>query len=197
MRLLNLPLRNLSLLFLLPLALGGCALSPQVVTIDPSLQEQAAASRAAGQPLDLRVVDARPAEDIGTRGGVYRESSRIQPANDIADAVRRCAVEGLAKRGYAIGTEATDRSVRLSVEQLSYDVSEGRIATAADITVAIRAHAERGADRYETVYRSAMNRKFPVPPTAEQNAEWINEVLGETLQRFLDDAKLHAFLRGD
>lgn len=179
------------------LLLTGCALSPQALTIDPLIVDAAPQARGAGLPLDLRVVDARPAEDIGTRGGVYRDSSRIQPANDIADAIRSRMVEALKARGYAIGTEAADRSVRLAVEQLTYDVPEGRVATAAEISVAIRASAEHGRERYETVYRSAMNRKFPVPPTAEQNAAWINEVLGETLQRFLDDPKIHAFLRGD
>lgn len=178
------------------LTLAGCALSPQTVTIDPTI---AAAPKtvAHGLPVDLRVVDARPAAELGTRGGVYRQSSRIYAANDVADAVRLRAVEGLRARGYSLGETTATSQIRLSIEELDYTVPPGTVATGADITAVLKASVDRSGEKYETTYRSAVNRKFPVPPTATQNAIWINDVLGETLQRFLDDPKIHAFLTGN
>lgn len=178
------------------LTLAGCALSPQTVTIDPTLTS-AQKAFANGQPLDLRVVDARPGVEIGTRGGVYRQSSQILAANDVADAVRTRAVEGLRARGYSLGESTATAQIRLSIEQLDYVAPPGTVATSADITAVLKASVDNAGEKFETTYRSTVNRKFPVPPTAAQNAVWINEVLGDTLQRFLDDPRIHTFLLGN
>lgn len=182
-------MRLITLLITL-LALAGCALSPQTVTVDPALTV-APKAVADGQALDLRVVDARASEEIGTRGGVYRQSSQILAANDVADAVRMRAIEGLRVRGYSLGESTAAVQVRLSIEQLDYVVPPGTVATSADITAVLKASVDNSGKKYETTYRSTVNRKFPVPPTATQNAIWINEVLGDTLQRFLDDPRIH------
>ena len=177
---------------LLALALlGGCALSPQSVSIDPVITP-AVPGVGRGPAVELRGEDARGNPVIGIRGGVYK-TSEIRPANDIGEAVRARAAQGLAAQGYAVEPGAGTR-VTLSVEQLSYQPQGGAVITGADISATLRALAERGDTRLETRYNSTLTRKFPVAPTAAQNEAWLNEVLGDTLQRFLDDGRVRSFL---
>ncbi len=175
------------------LTLGACALSPQTINVTPVLTV-ANEHFGRNQTVSVMVTDNRKDAVIGSRGGIYNQSSVIQSANDVAAAVRSEAERGLAAQGYTVtGTEANNL-VRMSIEEMSYTVPEGAVATSADIVVALKVVAQRGDTQYETTYRSTVNRRFPVAPTATQNEAWINEVLGETLQRFFNDAKMRAFL---
>ena len=91
------------------------------------------------------------------------------------------------------GNEAKN-TLRLAVRELSYSVPPGTVATSADMVVALEATAERNGETHTAVYRSEMNRRFPVAPTANQNEIWLNEVFSETLQRFFADVKMREFL---
>ena len=58
------------------LTLVGCAHSPQQLSPQPKLTAQLAPV-GRGQPVVVRVVDGRPGPTLGTRGGMYPETSAI------------------------------------------------------------------------------------------------------------------------
>lgn len=58
------------------LTLTGCAHSPQQLSPEPKLTTQLPAV-GRGQPVVVRVVDGRPSPTLGTRGGLYPETSAI------------------------------------------------------------------------------------------------------------------------
>lgn len=58
------------------LTLVGCAHSPQQLSPEPKLTAQLAPV-GHGQPVVVRVVDGRPSPTLGTRGGLYPETSAI------------------------------------------------------------------------------------------------------------------------
>lgn len=180
-------------LALAALSLTGCALSPQTITVTPALSV-AAENVGKNRVIALHVLDERESTAIGSRGGVYAKSSTISPANDVGVAVYDAMKRGIEAQGYQLGSANADAVLHVAVKQLSYNVPQGAVATNADITVAIRITAERGDQQHGTDYRSTVNRKFPVAPTAAQNEEWINETLGETLARFFADKDMRAFL---
>ncbi|MFP5440060.1 MAG: YajG family lipoprotein [Gammaproteobacteria bacterium] len=187
-------MRNaIAVLALAALSLAGCALSPQTITVTPALSV-AADNVGKNRVIGLHVLDERENTAIGSRGGVYAKSSTINPANDVGVAVYDAMKRGLETQGYQLGSANADAVLHVAVKQLSYHVPQGAMATNADITVAIRVTAERGGKQHSTDYRSTVNRKFPVAPTATQNEEWINETLGETLARFFADKEMRAFL---
>ena len=59
------------------LTLFGCAHSPQQLSPQPKLTTQLAPV-GRGQPVVVRVVDGRPSPTLGTRGGMYPETSAIR-----------------------------------------------------------------------------------------------------------------------
>ena len=65
------------------LSLVGCAHSPQQLNPQPTLKAQLAPV-GHGQPVVVRVVDGRASQSLGTRGGMYPETSTISVSgNDI------------------------------------------------------------------------------------------------------------------
>jgi uncharacterized lipoprotein len=76
---------------LLALAVGliitACALSPQTVTIYPILKLPSR-DIGRGRTIALEVIDARPSQSFGVRGGIYRETSLINPSGEIKIPVR-------------------------------------------------------------------------------------------------------------
>lgn len=175
------------------LALTGCALSPQTINVTPTLNVTAGKA-GEGHVVGLNVLDERSSGELGSRGGVYAKSSLIKPANDVAAAIHDAMKKGLEARGYQVGNAEAETVLNVAVQQLSYTVPEGAMATTADIAAAVKVTAVRDGNQHATVYRSTAKRKFPVAPSAEQNEEWVNETLGETLERFFADPEMRAFL---
>lgn len=177
------------------LALTGCALSPQTVRIEPT-PHVTVETIGHNHVIGLQVRDARADKSIGTRGGVYAQSSLIRADNDIGAAMHKAMEQGLFAQSYRVANDIATAETVLSVEleQLSYVVPEGAVTTSADISTTVRITAERGNDKHTASYRSTITRKFPVAPTATQNETWINDVLSETLARFFVDPKMRAFL---
>lgn len=178
--------------------LAGCALSPQTVTLTPTLNlgKEVVAQ---GQVVSIQVVDERPNSTLGSRGGIYAKTSLIQSGNDVAEAVRIATEQGLIAQGYrvdnAVGNSNTAAvALKMAITELSYVVPQGPVATGVDMTVALRVTAERADGTHTANYRSAVNRKFPVTPTLSQNEIWISEVLSQTLTRFFADPQMRAFL---
>lgn len=178
--------------------LAGCALSPQTVTLTPTLT-LAAETVGHGQAISVQVIDERPNSTLGSRGGIYAKTSLIQSGNDVAEAVRAATEQGLITQGYQVDNGVGNSNnatimLKMAITELSYVVPQGPVATGVDMTVALRVVAERADGTHTASYRSAVNRKFPVTPTQSQNEIWVSEVLSQTLSRFFADPQMRAFL---
>lgn len=172
---------------------SGCALSPQTIEITPVVQV-VPAEVGNGHSVQVLANDNRSSPVLGSRGGVYGRTSTISSGNDVAEAVREAMQAALGRRGFEIvGGEAQTR-LTFNVEQLSYSVPAGTVATSADISIVVKAIAERSDLRHEATYRSTLNRRFPVAPSAAQNELYVSELLGETLQRFFSDERMQDIL---
>lgn len=175
------------------IALSACALSPQTVTLKPTLEIPRDTIGNAGT-VKVLVTDMRNSSLVGTRGGIYEKTSEIRSDNDVADAIRQQVQAGLLAQGFKDGGNEAETTLRIRLMELQYAVPPGAVTTSASIVVAIEITAERGGGRHTATYRSEVSHRFPVTPTATQNEIWINDVLSETLQRFFNDAQMRTFI---
>ena len=74
----------------LALSLTGCALGPQQIEVKPTAEVQPA-NRGNNQPVQVIAVDSRDSKAFGSRGGVYKDTSLVQPANDLRPAIAETA----------------------------------------------------------------------------------------------------------
>ncbi|MBI1733079.1 MAG: hypothetical protein HYR49_09995 [Gammaproteobacteria bacterium] len=183
------PLVMLALLDLV--SLGGCALSPQVISAQPALDAAALPKDGASATIALSVADARGTTTVGYRGGVY-DTATITMAEDMPARVQAELSGAFAARGFNVVAAGTPANVTLAVEiaALGYKVTEGQVTRTVEVLATIRARAAAGETMRTGEYRDTRTQEFVKPPSESENAVFVNEVLSAALQRVLADADL-------
>ena len=185
------------LLLTLSAAFAGCALSPQSIDVQP-VADVEAANIGQNKPVLVYAVDSRDQLAFGTRGGVYKETSLVQPANDVKTAVEEAVRQGLQTQGFNAfnpGDDATRLEVRL--EQLDYVPEEGSVVNSVTLTLTLEGVASRGEITHTGTYRSSVKHDLPLTPTAKRNGEMVNAILSGAITRMLNDPEMQAFLAGN
>ncbi len=172
------------------LLLAGCALSPQVISVQPALDTAALPQDGAARTLALTVTDVRPNAIVGYRGGVY-ETATISMAEDMTARMHTELARALAVRGFSVVPAGTS-SVKLQVElaQLGYKVTQGQVTRTVEVTSIIRANSQSGEVTRTGEYRDTRTEEFVKPPSDSGNEALINAVLSAALQRLVADADL-------
>lgn len=190
-------MRILTALLTLALLAGCGGLSPQRIDVQPSLS-RGESNLGNNSAVNLTVVDQRSSNDFGTRGGFYRDTALIQPANDVAASLGEALKRALQERGYNAynpGENSTALEVRLV--ELRYVPEAGTVVNRVDITGVIDVRASQGERSYSNSYRHGNTYEQPLTPSASRNEIMINEVTTALLERLLADERLHAFLNGN
>ena len=177
----------------LSLLIGGCAVSPQSVVVNP----QASVSGPAygqGRALAIEVEDRRASSVLGTRGGVYESSSVITIANSIDDALLLATSKAALQLGFDGTGSATPATMTVILDELNYDTKTqgivNNISIDAKITIIVRVGGSSHTGHYQT-QRSHKLTKFP---NAQENQAFVNEVLSTSLERGFSDLSLANFL---
>ncbi|MTT52294.1 hypothetical protein F1529_07335 [Alcanivorax sp. VBW004] len=176
---------------------AGCALSPQMINVAPKADVEAA-NIGQNQPVQVIAVDSRDQSAFGTRGGVYKETALVQPANDVKAAIEDAVRKGLQTQGFNAfnaGADATRLEVRL--EQLDYVPEEGSVVNEVTLSLTLLAEATRGDVVHTGTYKSSVIHDLPLTPTADRNQTMVNEILSGAITRMLNDPKMQAFLAGN
>lgn len=182
------------------LILAGCALSPQTVAIKPFVD---ARSQPIGRDraLALDVVDRRPQQAFGNRGGVYA-TALISPRTDVAQSVRQALAERLQASGFRIAPAGSEAplALRVDIEKIDYiahpdQLVGGGLVNEVRIQAAISALARNGGQTLSGQYQANSARRQLGHPKEVDNELFINEVVGETLRQLLHDPKIMGFLQ--
>ncbi len=186
---------NITLLATLLLILGGCAQSPQQINLTPQIKIN---SQVSNQPsVHLSVVDKRPSQSLGTRGGTYRNSNHITLARDLQSMLKPIASAALTEIGIVIDKPSPmPTDLQLWVEKLQYDVNDAQtLPIEITLQVQIAAVANKGGQEQISRYESSKVHKFLTAPDTEKNEEIINAIVSTTLSRLFNDPRLIALIQ--
>ncbi len=176
---------------------AGCALSPQMIDVKP-VADVEATNVGQNQPVQVLAVDSRDQEAFGTRGGVYKNTALVRPANDVKSAIEDAIRKGLQTQGFNAfnpGENATRLEVRL--EQLDYVPEEGSVVNEVTLTLTLLAEASRGDVLHTGTYKSSVVHDLPLTPSANRNQQMVNDILSGAINRLLKDPEMLAFLAGN
>ena len=181
---------------LLALATTACARSPQVVVLSPPLSGPPG-KIATPTTIELGVRDDRSSKVIGSRGGLYAETSTITTEDDIAPGLRKLLAEKLEQQGYTVVPPGSGGEVNLDVvlQKLTYETG-GSVLTEAKVSSSIGVIATKGAETLTSRFETRHREEFATAPDEGENAELINMVLGRTLDEMLTDTELRDFMSG-
>ena len=182
------------LLSLALVLLSACAYSPQQITIEPRI-DTGGDAYGNGRAIAVSAEDAREQKVLGTRGGVYKDTSTITVANDMVQAIARAAQAKLATLGFNVNSDQPSASMNVVVEQLSYDVPDkGGLGKTIDLKCALRVDVKAGSESYSGHYRTSAQQEALMTPSMASNQQMINKLLSDTLARAFTDPKMKAFL---
>ncbi len=174
--------------------LASCAYSPQQITINPVMAIDGE-NYGAGRPVTVSVDDGRVNKELGSRGGIYKDTSLITIANSLTEAVGRAAQARLATQGFSVNSGAADSAnIKIIIDELSYDVPDQSVGKKVLLKAILSVEASAGGESYTGRYRTNSERQTVVTPTMGRNEKMINDLLSETLLRLFSDPKLKAFL---
>lgn len=182
----------LSLVAVLSLTLVGCALSPQQLSPDPKISSPLTAV-GQGQAVMVRVVDSRSSPVLGTRGGLYPETSSISVSSqDILPKLQAQAEAAVRQLGFSPTTNDDNApQLILTLVDLKYQSPKENIyVTESDLTATFRADVQNNERRYSGLYAASLNQRFGMAPNQETNTKLVSNVLSDALIRPFKDPTL-------
>lgn len=185
-----------SLAIITSVSLVGCGLSPQYLTPEPRFTGQLAAV-GQGQPVVVRVSDARSTQVIGTRGGLYAQSSAIT-VNSQAFLPRLQAETDAAVRmlGFTpMQQGAGEAQLSLKLIELGYKaVEDGGLIKDAQLHAVYALEVQNGTRRYNGRYAANVTQGYAKAPNEQTNNKLVSKVLSEGLQRVFNDPAIGQLL---
>jgi uncharacterized lipoprotein len=190
-----------SVFVLLSALLASCALSPQQITIKPEISVPVA-SYGKGRDVHVRVEDRRPGTVIGTRGGVYGDTSTIEIGNDYKMEIAFAAANSLTRWGFKSQVNAPASNEKseaaefvLIINKLDYVPDSNPAVGKIRITAAVSVEISKGLRNYHGNYEASGEMGYVTVPSETRNNEQINMVLNLALQKMFDDQSLVKFLQ--
>jgi len=174
------------------LTLVGCANSPQQLSPQPTLTTQLAPV-GHGQPVVVRVVDGRRSPVLGTRGGLYPETSAITVQGaDLIPKLQAQADAAVRLLGFTPSPNAMNApTLTVTLSDLTYQSpKEGVYVTEATIGANFRSDVSNANRRYSGSYGASLNQRFGMAPNEEANTKLISDVLSDALTRVFKDPKI-------
>ena len=183
-----------TLLLITLFLLVACAYSPQQITINPSV-DTSAEDYGLGRSVQIVVEDHRAVKELGSRGGVYKDTSLITIGNSITEAIAGAAEARLAIQGFNTNSiDADAATVKIIIDSLSYDTPVQSVGKKIKLDAILKLEMTAGNELYTGQYKSSTERKTVVTPSMESNEEMVNAIISSTLNRLFADPKLKAFL---
>lgn len=176
----------------LVLVLAGCAHSPQQLSVQPEVQVPLNPV-ARQQPVVVTVRDTRTSKILGTRGGIYPDSSNITVSEQALPKIRQEVEQGLRQLGFNVVPEGTPNSNNLTVSlaELKYQTpSASTYVTEANIAATFVAEAQAANTRYQGRYGASAQHRFGYAPNQATNTRLVTEVMSDALTRIFKDAEI-------
>ncbi len=172
------------------LVLSGCALSPQTVTIMPDIKVANDSNDQQQKTIEIIVNDSRTNRVIGTRGGVYKETSEITADGDITTTVRNSLTGAFRVLGYNVINAGANATVTVDITDLKYNATGETTITAVETSAALKASCRNGTYIATNEYRITDKADVLKAPGTSKNQDLINSTLSSTLQSLVNDASL-------
>ena len=177
--------------------LAGCAHSPQQLNVAPSVT--APLSQVAQQrPVVVSVQDNRSSPVLGTRGGLYPESSNLTINPEAVSHLQEQVEQALTKLGFQVVADGTANanSLVVGLAELTYiSPKEGVYVTKADLGAAFTAEARSANQRYNGRYSASAQHRFGYAPNQATNTRLVTEVMSDALSRIFKDPEVIRILQ--
>lgn len=184
--------------FLAAIILAACAVSPQVVVVNPEINV-AAAGNAQPVSVSVEVVDTRNSKVIGQRGGISSKTSDISTDENMTAALEGKVGGALGQLGYTVVEKGKPAHVSLTVTitNLSYVANyEHDTLQNIETKLEIRIVGKKNDREFTGNYTITNKKDVFLMPSELDNEVIVNKVFTSVLENMLKDQDLHSFIQG-
>lgn len=179
---------------LLATLITACAQSPQRINVQPTLSVTGDAV-GSGRAILVSAADERQSKVLGSLGGVYGNSATLTVGNNIEQALTGAANALLAAQGYVVNSpDPSALQLTIVVESLTYQPQEQAVGSDIKLAAVLRADVTKRGETFSGRYQSNAERRSVGKPDQEDNEQYVNELLSDTLTRMFSDNRLRDFL---
>lgn len=185
--------------FLVAITLAACALSPQVVVVNPELKVATNVTNAKPISISLEVVDTRSSAIIGQRGGVYAETSNLSTDDNMTATLQRNVAKAFSELGYGVAKkgEAADAALTLRIINIHYaTITEKKVMKNIETKVEIQAVCKKQDKEFTGSYSASRKKDLIKTPNEQENEQLVNAVFTVVLESMLKDKDLITFIDG-
>ena len=178
--------------------IASCALSPQIIVINPDVYVEKSSVATRPVKLHLDVIDGRSSKFIGKRGGIYEETSDISTDANMTASLERNLATALNSLGYAVARkdETSDAVLTVRINKIDYNIDKEKVLYKVETKVEIQAICRKGSREFTGGYSAIRKKEYVNVPSMGQNETIVNEAIGVTLQAMLNDKELFSFIDG-
>lgn len=172
--------------------LSACALSPQQVNLTPKITATSDANIGHNHPVQVRGSDLRDSNVVGSRGGIYADTSLIRTADNVAEKLAGLVRGNLQSRGFnSFNAPADAPQLVIELTKLQYLPASGYIINRVKVAASLQARVitARG-EIFKQVYNSDITFKQPITPSAAKNQAMLDQVLTRCVKQLLADPRL-------
>lgn len=175
---------------------AACGLSPQIVKIDPTFSDAKGTPPSSDITFKLIVTDRRDSPNLGTRGGVYKDTSIIKTKGDITKKIHEKLVSSFKRINYKVESSAATE-LTIEINKLTYQgFGENRISEV-EVSAEILATVSSSEETYSKTYKANRTKEVLKSPSEEKNQEMVNGILSTVIQRVLDDDDLLDYIKNN
>jgi len=188
----------LGLLAAAGLTLAGCASSPQQLSPQPQITAPIAPV-GQGQPVAVRVVDGRSSFTLGTRGGLYPDTSVVVvPTQNVLPQLQAIADKAVREMGFTPSPNAGPGvpQLTLTLADLSYQSPKELYVTSSNVGATFQVDVSNSQRSYRGRYSASLDQRFGMAPNAEANTKLVSDVLSDALTRVFKDPTVVQVLSG-
>ncbi|MGH8120875.1 MAG: YajG family lipoprotein [Gammaproteobacteria bacterium] len=185
--------------FLFVLFITGCALSPQVVVVNPELKMDANVTVAKPTTISVEVVDTRSSPIIGQRGGVYAETSNISTDDNMTATLEKKVSTAFSEMGYKVAKkgEAADAGLTVRIIDVHYVTkTEKKVLKNIETKLGLQAVCKKNGKEFTGDYSATRKKDLIKVPSMQENEQLVNEVFAVVLNSMLKDKELITFIDG-
>jgi len=151
-----------------------------------------------GQPVSVRVVDGRSSFTLGTRGGLYPDTSVVVvQTQDVIPKLQAEAEKAVRQMGFTPSPNAYGApQLTLTLAELKYQSPKELYVTASDVAATFQVEVRNSQRGYKGRYGASLNQRFGMAPNAEANTKLVSDVLSDALTRVFKDPTVVQVLSG-
>ena len=183
--------------FLFATVLAACALSPQVVVVNPELKVTANVTNAKPVSISIEVVDTRSSTIIGQRGGVYAETSDISTDDNMTATLEHKVGTVFSELGYVVVKkgEAADAALTVRIINIHYAANtEKKVLKNIETKLEIQAVCRKNDKEFTGSYSATRKKDLIKTLSVQENEQLVNAAFTVVLETMLKDKDLITFL---